>query len=206
MMNDDCKVANPMNMDEKVTAADMRGPHTNVDKEVIIAQKEMVANVTFNRQEIHEIACKREDDKKQPGNDTSGVEDEENRVVVKELPTNNNTLARYVNKRTIPLLKELPADDGMMTKHRDSHSRNMMKHQMMTLSITNDTPQIYTISSQKGDKDKPTADLRREEDYFEKEYPHNIDEPYQEDGANYEQTDGVATKKELKTCHGRLRL
>ena len=172
-----------------------------------------MTNVTLNRQEIHEIACKREDDKKQPGNNTSGVEDlytredGENRVAEKELPTNNNTLGKYVNEQTMPPLKELPADDGIMTKHRDSHSRNMMKHQMMTLSTTNDTLQIYTISSQKGDEDRPTADLRNEEDYFGKEYPHNIDEPYQEDVANYyEQADGVATKKELKTCHGRLRL
>jgi hypothetical protein len=200
MMNDDCKVANPMTMDEKVTKADMRGLHTDVNKKAIIAQKELVANVTFNRQETHEIACKRDDDKKQPGNNTSGVEDlhtredEENRVVVKELPADNRMLATYVNERTMLPLKELSANDGMMTKHEDSHSRNMMKHQMMTLSITNDTPQIYTISSQKGDEDRPTADLRREEDYFEKEYPHNIDEPYQEDVANYEQTDGVATK------------
>jgi hypothetical protein len=29
---------------------------------------------------------------------------------------------------------------------------------------------------------------------------------HKKDVANYEQTDGVATKKELKTCHGRLRL
>jgi hypothetical protein len=126
-------------------------------------------------------------------------EDEENHIMVKELPANNNMLAKYVNERTMPPLKELPANDGMLTKHKDSHSRNMMKHQMMTLSITNDTPQIHTISSQKGDEDRSTADLG-------KEYPHNIDEPYQEDVANYEQTDGVATKKELKTCHGHLRL
>jgi hypothetical protein len=107
----------------------------------------------------------------------------------------------------MPPLKELPDDDGVMTKHEHSHSRNVMKRQMMTLGITHTTQQIYTISSQKGDEDRPTADLRREEDYFEKEYPHNIDEPNQEeDVANYEQTDGVATKKELKTRHDRLRL
>ena len=213
MMNDDYKVVKPMNMDEKIATADMHGLHTNVNKKAIIAQKELVAKVTFKSQEIHEIACKRDDNKKQPGNNTSGVEDlhtredEENHVMVKELPANNNMLAKYVNEQTVPPLKELPTDDTMMTKHKDSHSRNMMKHQMVTLSTTNDTPQIHTISSQKGDEDRPTADLRKEEDYFGKEYPHNIDEPYQEDVANYyEQADGVATKKELKTCHGRLRL
>ena len=41
--------------------------------------------------------------------------------------------------------------------------------------------------------------MRREEDYFVKEYPHNIDETYQEeDVTNCEQTNGVATKKELR--------
>ena len=152
-------------------------------------------------------------DEKPPGNATSGVkelhtrDDEEDNFVRKEPPADNKALAKYVNERTMPPLKELPADNGVMTKHEYSHSRNMMKRQMMTLGITHNTPQNCTISSQKGDEDRPTADLGREEDYFEKEYQHNIDETHQEeDVANYEQTDGVATKKELKTRHDRLRL
>ena len=74
-----------------------------------------------------------------------------------------------------------------------------MKSQTMTLGTAQHTPQNCTISSQKGDEDEPTADLRREEAYFVREYPHNIDETYQEeDVANYEQTNGVANKKESR--------
>ena len=69
---------------------------------------------------------------------------------------------------------------------------------MMTLGINQITLQNFTISSQKGDADEPTADLRREEAYFVREFPTNIDETHEEDVANYGQIDGVANKEESR--------
>ena len=72
---------------------------------------------TFDRQEIQEITCKMDGDEKPPGNATSGVkelytrDDEEDNFVRKEPPADNKALAKYVNERTMPPLKELPAEE-----------------------------------------------------------------------------------------------
>ena len=88
-------------------------------------------------------------------------------------------------------MKKEPPDNGVLIKYKHSHDRNRI-----TLGTTRNTPQNFTISSQEGDADKPTTDLRKEETYFVRESKINIDETQQEDVTNYRRTDGVADKVE----------
>jgi hypothetical protein len=85
--------------------------------------------------------------------------------------------------------REEPPDNRVLPKYEHSHNRNM---------ITQNNLKKSTTSSQKGDADEPTDDVRREEAYFVREVPINIDETHQEDVAKYGQIGGVANKEESK--------
>jgi hypothetical protein len=77
--------------------------------------------------------------------------------------------------------REEPPDNEVLPKYEHSHNGNM---------ITQNNLKKSTTSSQKGDEYEPTDDVRREEAYFIREVPINIDEIHQEDVANYRQIDG----------------
>jgi hypothetical protein len=119
--------------------------------------------------------------------------------------------------------EDLPANDKMMAKYEGKEEHDVQSSIKVTyrMDVANTYPEFditetgtnkppgkttmkeeppdnenFTISSQKGDVDEPTADLRREEAYSVREFPINIDETNQEDVANYGQIEGVANQEE----------
>ena len=85
--------------------------------------------------------------------------------------------------------REEPPDNEMLPKYEHSHNGDTIPQNNLKKSTT---------SSKKGDEYEPMDDVRREEAYFMREVPINIDEIHQEDVANYRQIDGVANREESR--------
>jgi hypothetical protein len=125
---------------------------------------------------------------------------EEDPSTKEELPADDKVLAKYeyegkpdvqdnIDMPIVPPQEELQADNGVLTKYEYSHSRNVMTSQRETLDVAKMLAYMdenYNITSQRGDEDKPTADLASEEPNI-RENPYSIDVTYQ-----------VANKKESR--------